>query len=59
MAKFRVLWVHSQERKLKCGEVYDEADIRKAGYEPEHMVAAGDAEAMASAPPKAAAKKEG
>lgn len=60
--KYRLLWVPSRERVLKCGDEVTEEALEKAGYSAKDMVERGEAElvspkADAAQSPKAKAKK--
>ena len=55
-ATYRVLWVHSGEREIVCGETYSAEHLAKAGYDAEAMAVVGEAEIVS---PAAVAKKKG
>jgi hypothetical protein len=57
MAKVFIICVASNERNLKSGETYEEAEVRAAGYLPGDLIARGEA-VMVSPPAKEATGKK-
>jgi hypothetical protein len=57
MLRLFIVWVPPHERNIRCGETYDEAQVRAAGYNPADLVSRGEAEIVSPAPEKGKKRK--